>query len=141
MRIFAPISRSYRLLALGAMVMATTLPSLATADDSTEIAGTWTWTWKDGEGKTHKHVLDLESAAGKLTGRERFDDLESVKVDDLKLKDKELSFVVTRGQRRAEYKGKVIGPKTVNGVVNVAVTGQTNEYQWTAERAIETKKN
>jgi len=132
---------SHSTLMLGVLVMAFALPRLAIADDSTELAGTWTWSWKDGEGKTHKHVLDLESAAGKLTGRERFDDLESVKVDDLKLKDKELSFVVTRGERRAEYKGKVISSKTINGVVNVAVKGQANEFQWTAERAIETKKD
>jgi hypothetical protein len=111
------------------------------ADETKTLAGTWTWTWKDGEGKTHKHVLDLEAAAGKLTGRERFDDLDSIKVDDLKLKDGELTFVVTRGPRRAEYKGKLVGTKVINGQVNVAIQGQSTEYQWTAERAVETKKD
>jgi hypothetical protein len=117
-------------------------PGWATpADDPKAVAGTWTWTWKDGEGKTHKHVLDLEAAGGKLTGRERFDDLESVKVDDLNLRDGELSFVVTRGPRRSEYKGKMVGNKVINGQVNVAVQGQSTEHQWTAERAVVTTKD
>ena len=124
-----------------ALTAALVLPGLARADDRADIAGTWTWSWKDGEGKTHKHVLDIESAAGKLTARERFDDMESIKVDDLMLKDGELSFVVNRGDRRSEYKGKAVGSKSINGLVNVGLKGQTNEYQWTAERAIVTKKD
>jgi hypothetical protein len=117
-------------------------PALAaSADEPKSVAGTWTWTWKDGEGKTHKHVLDLEAAGGKLTGRERFDDLDSVKVDDLKLRDGELTFVVTRGPRRSEYTGKLVGTKVINGQVNVAIQGQSTEYQWTAERAVVTKKD
>ena len=111
----------------------------ARAEDPVDVAGTWSWSWKDGEGKTHKHVLDIESAAGKLSGRERFDDAESVKVDDIKLLDGSITFSVTRGPRRSDYKGKVAGPKTINGVVNVVVDGQANEFPWTAERAIEKK--
>ncbi len=114
-------------------------PAVA-AEEASPLAGTWMWTWKDGEGKMHKHVLDVESAAGKLTGRERFDDLESIKVDDLKLKGEEVSFTVKRGTRRSEYRGKLVGTKTINGLVNVSIEGQPNEFQWTAERAIETKK-
>jgi hypothetical protein len=113
----------------------------ASTDGPKSVAGTWSWTWKDGEGKTHKHVLDLEAAGDKLTGRERFDDLDSVKVDDLKLRDGELTFVVTRGPRRAEYTGKLVGTKVINGQVNVAIQGQSTEYQWTAERAVVTKKD
>ena len=88
----------------------------------------------------HKHVFDIESVGGKLTARERFDDAESVKVDDLKLKDKEVHFSVARGNRRAEYDGKLVGEKTINGLVNVVVDGQADEYQWTAEKAIDPKK-
>ena len=129
-----------RTLALLALTLATGLPA-ALGDDGPKVAGTWTWSWKDGEGKTHKHVLDIESAAGKLTGRERMDDMESVKVDDLKLKGMELSFAVSREGRRAEYKGKLVGEKTINGLVNVTVNGQATEFQWTAERALEVKKD
>jgi hypothetical protein len=113
--------------------------AVALAAGPDDLAGSWTWTWKDGEGKTHKHVLDVESAAGKLTARERFDDQESVKVNDLKLTGDEVFFVVKRGGRRAEYTGKLIGGKTINGTVNIAATGQTEEYQWTAERALPAK--
>jgi hypothetical protein len=123
-----------------ALTLSLALPSALKAEDG-GVAGTWTWSWKDGEGKTHKHVLDIESAAGKLSGRERMDELESVKVDDLKLKDGELTFAVSREGRRAEYKGKLVGGKTLNGLVNVTVNGQASEFQWTAERALEVKKD
>jgi hypothetical protein len=108
-------------------------------DGPDDLLGSWTLTWKDGEGKTHKHVLDVESAAGKLTARERFDEQESIKVDDLKVKGDDVFFVVKRGGRTAEYKGKLVGNKTINGIVNVAVNGQAQEFQWTAERALPTK--
>ncbi len=115
------------------------LPPAAIAEGPSDLVGTWTWSWKDGEGKTHKHILDLEAAGGKLTGRERFDDQESIKVDDLKLEGKDLSFVTTRDGRRAQYKGKTVGTDTINGVVNVVTNGQANEFQWTAERAVKPK--
>lgn len=104
-----------------------------------DLAGTWTWTWKDGEGKTHKHVLDVESAAGKLAARERFDEQDAVKVDDLKLTGDDVFFSVKRPDRMAEYKGKLVGKKTINGIVNVVVNGQAQEFQWTAERALPAK--
>ncbi len=122
---------------LSTLFVATLLTAATPGPDA--LAGTWTWTWKDGEGKTHKHVLDVESAAGKLAARERFDDEESVKVDDLKVKGDDVFFIVKRGHRTAEYKGKLIGGKTINGIVNVAANGQAQEFQWTAERALPTK--
>ena len=70
---------------------------------------------------------------------ERFDDQESVKVDDLKVTGEEVFSLVKRTPRTAEYKGKLIGGKTINGVVNVAVNGQAQEFQWTAERALPAK--
>ena len=51
----------------------------------------------------------------------------------------EVFFIVERTPRTAEYKGKLIGGKTINGVVNVAVNGQAQEFQWTAERALPAK--
>lgn len=121
---------------LGAALMVTSAASAAGPDT---LVGTWTWTWKDGEGKTHKHVLDVESAAGKLTARERFDDQDSIKVDDLKLTGDDVFLSVKRRDRMAEYKGKLVGTKTINGVVNVVVNGQAQEFQWTAERALPKK--
>jgi hypothetical protein len=126
-------------LALAALAVAIGAPRAVLAAGPDDLAGSWTWTWKDGQGKTHKHVLDVESAAGKLAARERFDDEESVKVDDLKVKGDDVSFVVKRKARTAEYKGKLIGGKTINGIVNVAVNGEAQEFQWTAERALPAK--
>jgi hypothetical protein len=120
-------------------VVALGMPAPAGAAGPDDLVGTWTWTWKDGEGKTHKHILDVESAAGKLTARERFDEEDSIKVDDLKLKGEEVSLSVKRGDRMAEYKGKLLGTKTINGLVNVVVNGQAEEFQWTAERALPRK--
>ena len=76
---------------------------------------------------------------GKLTARERFDEEDSIKVDDLKLKGDNVSLSVKRGERMAEYKGKLVGTKTINGIVNVVVNGQAQEFQWTAERALPKK--
>jgi hypothetical protein len=126
-------------IAVAALALAIAAPRAVLAAGPDDLAGSWTWTWKDGEGKTHKHVLDVESAAGKLAARERFDDQESVKVDDLKVKGEDVAFSVKRGGRMAEYKGKLIGGKTINGIVNVAVDGQAQENQWTAERALPAK--
>ncbi len=134
-RNFTPTIRGLTL-ALAALAFG---PDVATAAGPDALAGTWTWTWKDGEGKTHKHVLDVESAAGKLSARERFDDQDSIKVDDLKLTGDDVVFSVKRGERMAEYKGKLVGDKTINGVVNVVVNGQAQEFQWTAERALPRK--
>ena len=110
------------------------------AEETAELKGTWMWTWKDSEMKMHKHVLDIDEAGGKLTARERFDGEDSVPVDDLMRKGDEVSFVVTRGERRAEYKGKVIDGKSINGTVIVTIKAQPNSYQWTAERVIDPKK-
>ena len=55
----APLAAAALLLGIGPTALAAAGPD--------DLAGSWTWTWKDGEGKTHKHVLDVESAGGKLT--------------------------------------------------------------------------
>ena len=127
------------LLTLAGLAISFQLATSAPAEEPEDLAGTWTWTWKDGESKVHKHVLDVEATGGKLSARERFDDEESIKVDDLKLKDDSVTFSVKRGTRSSTYKGKMVGKKTINGLVNVVLDGQPNEFQWTAERAIETK--
>jgi hypothetical protein len=123
-----------------ALTLAVAEPGSARPAGPDDLVGTWTWTWKDGEGKTHKHILDVESSGGKLAARERFDDQAAVKVDDLKLTGDEVFFSAKREGRMAEYKGKLLAGKTINGVVNVAVNGQDQEFQWTAERALPEKK-
>ncbi|WP_435015985.1 hypothetical protein TA3x_003543 [Tundrisphaera sp. TA3] len=99
-----------------------------------KLAGTWTWKWKDAAGETHKHTLELEGENDKLTGRERFDDKPAVKVENLKLDGKNLSFASTHGKRRSEYKGKLGDSDTINGTVSVSIEGQASEFGWTATR-------
>ena len=99
-----------------------------------KLAGTWTWEWKDAEEKTHKHVLEVEGVGAKIAARERFDDLAAIKVTELKLDGKALSFTVQRGDRRSEYKGTVADADTINGTVTVSVNNQPNQFGWTAKR-------
>ncbi|WZO96998.1 hypothetical protein EP7_004010 [Isosphaeraceae bacterium EP7] len=104
------------------------------ADDPPKFVGTWTWKWKDGEGETHRHVLEVEGEPSKLAARERFDDSQPVKAESLKVDGKKVTFIVVRGERRAEYSGKFDGPDTINGKVTVQVNGQPEEFGWTATR-------
>lgn len=106
--------------------------ALATEPD---IAGTWTWKWKDAQNETHRHVLEVKGQGATLSARERFDDQEAVKVTDLKIKGKKVTFTVLRGNRRSAYSGELASEKTINGDVTVTVEGEpANEYGWTASR-------
>lgn len=124
------------------LALALTLTAAGAVDEEAtpaDLAGTWTWSWKDAQGTTHKHVLEVESAGGKLTARERMDDLEPVKVGDLKRTGDRVTFSVLRGDTRAAYDGKLADADTING--DVMVTPANNiveEYGWTARREAST---
>lgn len=118
-------------LALGLLSL---MPAGAAADDTPALTGTWTWDWKDGQGATHRHVLEVEGAGETLSARERFDDLDPVKVEGLKVEGKKVNFSVQRGERRATYSGTIADDKTINGNVVVLVGNQSNEFTWTARR-------
>lgn len=123
-----------------ALLLAAPWAAPARADDAAKLVGTWTWSWKGPDGTTHKHVLDVEGAGEKLAARERFDDLEAVKVNDLKVEGQKVSFSVLRGKRRSEYNGKFDGADTLDGKVLVEDDGHSNEYTWTAKRDKAEKK-
>jgi hypothetical protein len=107
----------------------------ARADDAKkDLVGTWSWSWKDAQGEKHNHVLEVELAGESLVGRERFDDQEAVKVTDLKLSKKKVTFSVLRGESRAAYEGTLDAPTTINGKVVITRDGQDDEYGWTARK-------
>ncbi len=108
------------------------------AADVPKMAGTWNWTWKDKDGKTHRHILEVEGIGKKLAARERFDKLPPVAVTDLKLDGKNIRFAVVRGEHRADYSGVVVDANTINGTVKVTDEGEASEFVWEAKR--ETKK-
>ena len=127
--------RISRRLGLGLVLGLPLIALAAGAADAPPLAGTWEWEWKDGQGTTHRHVLEVEGDGKALAARERFDDLEPIKVDDLKVAGKQVTFTVKRGDRRAEYAGSLDGPDTINGKVNVAAAeNQPNAFTWTAKR-------
>ena len=69
------------------------------------------------------------------SARERFDDLEAVKVEDFKVDGKKVTFSVKRGDRRAAYSGTVGDGDTINGMVTVTVAEDpASEFTWTAKR-------
>jgi hypothetical protein len=113
---------------------------LAPDDGASRLVGTWSWTWKDAAGATHKHVLEVEGSGEKLSARERFDDEEPVKVTDLKLTDKKVTFSVSRDKRQASYSGTLKSADLIEGLVNASTGGQTNEFGWEARREAAKKK-
>ena len=132
----APIFTRRSALGMATFLLAPPAFALALADEKpADLAGTWTWKWTDAEGEVHHHVLEVESAKGKFSARERFDDQEPVKVNDLEVKEKKVHFSVLRGDRRATYTGKLASADTINGTVMIAgESGQPMEFGWTADR-------
>ena len=110
-------------------------PALAADEAPAKLEGTWTWEWKDGEGTTHHHKLVVEGVGASASARERFDDLEAVKVEDFKVAGKKVTFSVKRGDRRAAYSGTAGDGDTINGMVTVTVAEDpASEFTWTAKR-------
>lgn len=122
--------------ALAWMILALSATALRAAprDGEAGLIGTWSWTWKDAAGTTHKHVLEVEGSGDKLSARERFDDLEPVKVTDLKLADKKVTFSVNRPKRQASYSGTMKSKDLIEGLVNVTTDGHASEFGWEARR-------
>ena len=89
--------------------------------------------WKDPAGQAHRHVLEVEGVDKALAAREIFDDEAPVKANGLAFDGKSLKFTVSRGDRRADYTGKLDGD-TIRGTVNTSSNGQASEFTWKAER-------
>jgi hypothetical protein len=112
----------------------------ALADDAPEekpkFVGDWAWSWKDADGTMQRRVLKItEGAKKKLVAEELMNDDESpVKVDNLVVDGKAISFDVTRDKKLARYKGTYKGKNAIDGLVYVTVEGQANEFAWTAKR-------
>ncbi len=99
------------------------------------LAGRWTWKWEDGKNVIHRHELIVEGEPGRYAARERIDDQEPVKVNDLEVNGKDVSFNVLRGEVRASYKGQIADNDTINGQVTIVdANNQAQEYGWTAHR-------
>jgi len=128
----------HRRTALGLLIGVSLLAAvgaLAARPDDPDLSGTWTWEWKDAQGVAHKHVLEVEGAGPKPSARERFDDEEPIKVKDLAIVGKKVTFSVLRGKRHAVYSGMIAEADTINGQVKIDTGGdQVQEFAWTARR-------
>ena len=71
------------------------LVGLAYADDKADPTGTWKWSYEAG-GKTREGKLKLKKEGDKLTGAVIGGNNRETTIDDVKLKDGEISFSVTR---------------------------------------------
>jgi hypothetical protein len=122
---------------LGLIGVTLAFPLAVSADDAKplDLAGTWSWQWKDPQGMTHRHVLEVAGEGTKLVARERFDDQEPVKVNDLRVDGTTVSFTVLRGDSTARYSGTRADQNTINGkVMTTGANNQASEYGWTATR-------
>jgi hypothetical protein len=109
------------------------------ADDKSDkpmnMAGTWRWKWTDAKGTVHHHVLEVEGEGKTLSARERFDDGQPVKVNDLAIDGKTVTFSVTRGALHAAYKGKFKSADHIDGTVNTTNAEEpVEEFGWSADR-------
>ncbi|HEX8204248.1 MAG TPA: hypothetical protein VF590_27470 [Isosphaeraceae bacterium] len=127
-----PVSRR-KLLALALALSCPVLAAAATEGDA-DLAGTWTWSWQDAQGQTHRHVLEVVAAGAQVAVRERFDELQPVTVNDLKVDGPRITFSVLRGERHAEYAGTRANPDTFNGTVTVTYQNRNEKFAWTAKR-------
>lgn len=118
---------------LGLPPAATPTPSPA-PDDPRPLVGVWAWSWKDEQGTLHQHALVVEPSGDSVAARERYDEEPPIAVTDLKLDGKMVSFTVLRGKRRSAYTGTLKARDLIEGLVNVAIEGQTAEYGWEAKR-------
>jgi len=113
------------------------MASWVVADDSKpmSMAGTWRWKWTDAEGVVHHHVLEVEGEGKTLSARERFDEEKPVKINDMKIEGKTVTFSVTRGTRHAAYKGEFKSADHIDGTVGTSgADNSTEEYGWSADR-------
>jgi hypothetical protein len=99
-----------------------------------KLAGSWTWTWKDPTNRTHQHVLEVEGIGKALSAREIFDDEPAVRVAPLEFDGKAVHFTVVRGQRKAEYDGRLDDGDTINGTVKTSTGEDHGAYPWKATR-------
>lgn len=117
------------------VVLLATGPARSAEAPAPKLEGYWTWRWEGQDGSIHKHLLNVERAGDKLAASERVDDSDPVKVEELKVKGKNVSFVVPREERRASYFGKFASDDTINGEVQITnAAGQVEKYGWTAKR-------
>src|ERR1700736_4501343 len=99
-------TRRTRRMTLGLMLGLSLLGlAAAVADDNVNLIGTWTWSWKGPQGEMHRHVLEVEGRGRRLAARERVDDMQPVRVADLKVVGKKVNFSVRRDDRVATYFG------------------------------------
>src|SRR5262245_39178661 len=109
----------------------------AAADDKkADPVGTWKWETKFGETKRESTLTvkkDGDKLTGTMSGRGGMDS----KVDDLKFKDGELTFSVTRerGDMKftIKYKAKVDGD-TIKGKAEAEFGGEKREFEFEGKR-------
>ena len=127
--------------AIGLIVVA--LAGLAPAADekpAVSFAGTWRWTFTMPDGTTVKPKLKLKQDGGKLTGRSSLRTGSETEISEGKVEGETIRFQVVRdnfGEKIVtNYAGRLTG-KTITGKIESNWNGETQTYDWVAERAHE----
>src|SRR5262245_48854385 len=113
------------------------LCGLASARDTkADPVGTWKWEMEVG-GKTRESTLTIKKEGDKLTGAISGRGGMETKVDDLKFKDGELTFSVTRERNdmkfTIKYKAKIEGDK-IKGKAEADVGGEKRTFEFEGKR-------
>ncbi|MFO0847345.1 MAG: hypothetical protein U0871_02130 [Gemmataceae bacterium] len=120
-----------------AAVLTVGLGGLAYADDAKpDPVGTWKWE-TEFNGQKRQSTLKLKKDGDKLAGVMVGRDNTETKIEDVKYKDGDLSFVVNRerdGQKFSiKYKAKIKGD-TIKGEAEADFGGETRKFEFEGKR-------
>jgi hypothetical protein len=124
--------------AILAAALALGLAGLATADDkkTADVTGTWKWE-TEFNGNKRTSTLKLKQDGDKITGAMLGRDGTETKIEDAKLKDGELTFVVNRerdGQKfTVKYAAKIDGD-TIKGHAAMNFGGEERKIEFEGKR-------
>lgn len=86
-----------------------TLALFATTLFAADLTGKWTAETEGRDGQKRTMVFNLKSEGEKLTGTVSGMGGQENPIEEGKVTGDEVSFSVTRGERKMEYKGKLVG--------------------------------
>jgi len=134
MTIASPISKSIVLI-----LFFSTISFASAQSPSTDPSGTWRWKYEM-DGKTREDAVMLNLDNGKVTGSFQGAAEKPVDVQDVKLKDNQLSFTVEYKWKEQSislaFAGKV-KQDDLDGTVTVTTEAGTAEYPWSPKRSVQ----
>jgi len=114
---------------------------MAAADSPRKVDGTWKWSFTMADGNKVEPKVKLKQDGETLNGISSFRPGSAVAIEDGKIEDDQVSWIIVREQngRRVttRYKGKIRGD-SIKGTIESDWTGEVRSYAWEARRLADT---